>query len=137
MLPTDQDTRTGKRQADALDEAIGSRVRTLRRRRGMSQTALAGALGLSYQQMQKYERGSSRMPVSILVQIARALDVEVNRLIGEDGEVPVHPPAASGEARASEDELQTLVDSFASLSDPSLRAVILRIIAQMAEESRG
>jgi len=100
----------------------------------MSQTALAGALGLSYQQMQKYERGSSRMPVSILVQIARALDVDVNRLIGKEGEVESHAPADSGEAQASEDELQALVDSFASLSDPSLRTAILRLIAQMAAE---
>jgi transcriptional regulator with XRE-family HTH domain len=67
------------------DTEVGARVRALRIQRGLSQTVLADALGLSYQQLQKYETGINRIAPSRLAVIASALRVPVAMLFGEDG----------------------------------------------------
>jgi transcriptional regulator with XRE-family HTH domain len=67
------------------DVDIGNRVRSLRIKRGMSQEVLAEALGLTFQQVQKYEKGTNRISGSRLVDLARQLKVPVAALFGEDG----------------------------------------------------
>lgn len=63
------------RHAGIIDVQIGRRVTLRRRQLKLSQTALGQALGVSFQQVQKYEKGSNRVPSGRLVQIAQALDV--------------------------------------------------------------
>ena len=60
---------------DPIDVAVGLRLRTLRKSRGMSQEQLGRALGITFQQIQKYERGTNRISASMLVKSARALSV--------------------------------------------------------------
>jgi len=60
-----------------VDVTVGNRVREMRIRKGMSQQTLGERVGVSFQQIQKYERGSNRMGSSRLVQIADVLDVPV------------------------------------------------------------
>lgn len=55
------------------DRAIGAAVRDLRRQAGMSQQTLAEALGITFQQVQKYEKGTNRVAVSTLIVICRTL----------------------------------------------------------------
>ena len=63
-----------------LDVAIGQRIRERRRALGMSQVSLAGAVGLTFQQIQKYERGSNRISFSRLVEIAEAMSCQLSDL---------------------------------------------------------
>jgi transcriptional regulator with XRE-family HTH domain len=65
------------RAPDPTDVHVGSRVRTRRQMLGMSQSKLAEALGVSFQQLQKYENGKNRMGSSRLQQAAQALDVSI------------------------------------------------------------
>lgn len=65
------------RTARALDIEIGNRIRARRLQTGVSQERLAEALGLTFQQVQKYERGVNRIACSRIVDIAAALDVPV------------------------------------------------------------
>ncbi|WP_308910706.1 helix-turn-helix domain-containing protein [Pseudokordiimonas caeni] len=60
---------------DPIDVHVGSRVRMRRTLLGLSQDKLGQALGLTFQQVQKYERGTNRMGASRLLEIARVLDV--------------------------------------------------------------
>src|ERR1700681_1887306 len=60
-----------------VDRSVGRRIRILRVSRGLSQTALASQLGLTFQQLQKYEKGTNRISASRLHDIARILGVEV------------------------------------------------------------
>jgi transcriptional regulator with XRE-family HTH domain len=60
-----------------VDQSVGRRVRMVRVSRGLSQGALASQLGLTFQQLQKYERGTNRISASKLHDIARILGVEV------------------------------------------------------------
>ena len=60
-----------------VDKHVGTRLRTRRTLLGLSQTALADSLDLTFQQVQKYEKGSNRIGASRLYQIGRVLDVPV------------------------------------------------------------
>ena len=62
----------------SVDVTVGNRVREMRIRKGLSQQALGEQVGVSFQQIQKYERGTNRMGSSRLVQIADVLDVPVS-----------------------------------------------------------
>ena len=65
------------RKSGPLDVLVGARIRTFRVNRGMSQAVLAARTGVTYQQLQKYERGTERVGVGRLSRIAAVLDVSV------------------------------------------------------------
>ena len=65
------------RKSGPLDAMVGARVRTLRVNRCISQTVLAERIGVTFQQVQKYEQGADRVGASRLAQIASVLDVSV------------------------------------------------------------
>jgi transcriptional regulator with XRE-family HTH domain len=78
-------TRRSEGLADPIDIAVGARIRLLRKVRGLSQQALAEAAGVTFQQIQKYERGSNRVSASMLSRIAAALKTPVAEMFGEGG----------------------------------------------------
>ena len=69
--------KTRKRRAGPEDVEIGRKIRALRLQRGMSQSALAEKIGLTFQQVQKYEKGTNRVSAGRLQQIADVLGVDV------------------------------------------------------------
>ena len=71
---------------DPVDFAIGARIHARRRQLNLSQGDLAESLGVSFQQVQKYERGVNRVSGSTLVAAAAALSTSVGWLVGEEGE---------------------------------------------------
>ncbi|WP_421937289.1 helix-turn-helix domain-containing protein [Phenylobacterium sp.] len=68
--------------ADPVDVTVGTRIRFTRKMRGTSQQALAAAIGVTFQQVQKYERGANRVSASMLVRIADTLEVDISDLFG-------------------------------------------------------
>lgn len=66
-----------ERSANAIDKRLGRRVRELRVKLGISQAELAAALGVSCQQVQKYETGANRIAAGRLLMLAGALDLRV------------------------------------------------------------
>lgn len=68
---------------DPIDVQVGARLRALRKMRKLTQSELAAALGLSFQQVQKYENGANRISASKLWQAAELLGVQVLDLFGE------------------------------------------------------
>lgn len=78
-------TRKPEGNADPVDVAVGARIRLLRKLRGLSQQALAEAAGVTFQQIQKYERGANRVSASMLARIASALEAPVAEMFGEAG----------------------------------------------------
>src|SRR3954453_6546778 len=69
--------------ADPIDIAVGARIRLLRKVRGLSQQALAEAAGVTFQQIQKYERCANRVSASMLSRIATTLQAPVSEMFGE------------------------------------------------------
>lgn len=78
-----------KKSPHPVDAEIGARVRTLRAAAGLSQEKLGEALGITFQQVQKYEKGVNRIAGSRLVAIAAALGTTVGELMAEDPASPV------------------------------------------------
>ena len=67
------------------DIEVGQRIRARRMAQGMSQTELSNLLGVTFQQVQKYEKGVNRVGAGRLTKIAAALRVPVSELLGDDG----------------------------------------------------
>jgi transcriptional regulator with XRE-family HTH domain len=70
-------------RANAVDAAVGDRIRRLRQLRHLSQSRLGEAVGLSFQQIQKYESGKNRMALSTFVRICEALDCRPSEVMTE------------------------------------------------------
>ena len=68
-----------------IDLAVGMRIRMRREDQGLTQQDLARAIGVTFQQVQKYERGTNRVSASRLLQIAARLETTGSALLGEDG----------------------------------------------------
>lgn len=82
------------RQPDAVDIAVGNNVRIWRIARGLSQTHLAERLGVTFQQVQKYETGANRMSTGRLVKATAILGVPMSALferVGSDAEPSQEP----------------------------------------------
>lgn len=69
------------------DREIGRKIKSLRKSKGLSQIELAGKIGVSFQQVQKYEKGSTRISVARLQEIADAIGVSIAIFWGEGGGV--------------------------------------------------
>src|ERR1700710_1667135 len=74
------------RMPDPLDAMVGARIRVFRIHRRISQTDLADAIGVTFQQVQKYEKGANRIGASRLSRIATVLGVSVGDLFESPGE---------------------------------------------------
>jgi len=83
--PRSRSTKLSPRSAGVADIEMGRRIRLRRRETGISQIELAGHLGLSFQQMQKYEEGTSRIGAARLQQIAKRLGVDIPFFYDGDG----------------------------------------------------
>jgi transcriptional regulator with XRE-family HTH domain len=75
-----------KRRAGSEDVEIGRKIRALRLQRGLSQTSLADGIGLTFQQVQKYEKGTNRVSAGRLQRIADMLETPVTFFDGASGE---------------------------------------------------
>lgn len=75
---------TMPKQTTDVDRLVGVRITALRKARGMSQTALGNAVGVTFQQVQKYEKGQNRVGAGRLREIARLLEVPVSAFFEEN-----------------------------------------------------
>ena len=132
MKPS-QDVHTPNR----LDVALGLRIRQRRKALGVSQTALAEAIGLTFQQIQKYERGFNRVSFSRLVDIAHALDCRVVDLIGDldDASIP-SPLFRQDTAHLREAGAPDLLAAYAAVP-PTLRKAVLKLVMEIAKDHKN
>jgi len=130
-----------KKAPNPVDKHVGSRVRMRRMMLGMSQEKLGDALGLTFQQVQKYEKGTNRIGASRLQQISHILQVPVAFFF--EGAPTVHPtsrhegmvdapsPAYVADFLATSDGL-ALTKAFMRISDSKLRRRIVDLVEQIA-----
>src|SRR5437870_12770744 len=124
------------------DKHVGARVRMRRMMLGMSQEKLGDALGLTFQQVQKYEKGANRIGASRLQQIAHILQVTISFFFEGAPNVPGHPPSGMSEAPspayvsdflATSDGL-SLTKAFMRIKSAKLRRRIVDLVEQIAED---
>lgn len=122
--------RNTPRNADAVDRAVGRRIAERRAALGRSQSALALDLGISFQQLQKYEAGLNRVSASRLHRIARLLGVPVADLFPKPGrDESVQTKASSAMSR----EARALLAAFERIPASPVRRAVARIVAALAE----
>src|SRR5476651_2502954 len=124
------------------DKHVGSRLRMRRLMLDMSQTDVADALGLTFQQLQKYEKGSNRISASRLQHISQILQVPVSFFFEGAPNMPGHAgmgeapsPAYVSDFLATSDGL-SLTKSFMKIKSNKLRRRIVELVEQMAEGER-
>lgn len=125
-------TISGPRQVGAKDVAIGERIRTQRLAVGMSQEELSSCLGLSFQQVQKYEKGANRISAVRLSEIADALGTNaVTILDGADGDSRVMSTPIS-KFIATKIGVD-LIEAMVEIKDPAL----CQAVVSLAQALRG
>jgi transcriptional regulator with XRE-family HTH domain len=122
-----------------VDKYVGSRVRMRRIMLGMSQEKLGEALGLTFQQVQKYEKGTNRVGASRLQQISEILQVPVSFLFdgGPSGAVNAEGFREGGSPAYVSDFLATseglaLTRAFTRITDAKMRRSIVDLVEQIA-----
>jgi transcriptional regulator with XRE-family HTH domain len=130
-----------KKAPNPIDRHVGSRVRMRRMMLGMSQEKLGNALGLTFQQVQKYEKGTNRIGASRLQQIAHILQVPVSFFFEgapavttgtrSEGMGEAPSPAYVSDFLATSDGL-ALTKAFTRISDSKLRRRIVDLVEQIA-----
>lgn len=119
--------------ARRVDRYVGERIRARRAALGLTQEDLARALGISYQQVQKYETGGNRVSAGRLFEMARRLEVPVGYFFEGLPESPApssdEPMAHGGTQRA----LIELVQNFNAVTNPRVRAVVSGLMKSLAD----
>lgn len=109
-------------EAGGIDAIIGARIRLRRGLLGLSQTDLGGRLGVSFQQVQRYEAGANSVTAARLMGLSDALDVPVSYFL--DGLSATEAPAAEGDFSAWRRQHLTLITLFERLPDSAKPALI-------------
>lgn len=110
------------RRSEDIDYWVGQRISQLRRERGLSQTTLASALGLSFQQVQKYETGANRVSAARLYRLSLLLECSVAEFF------PL--PAAGADSRRGDAE--RIVAAYRRIGDAGLRRSVLDVVQALA-----
>ena len=110
---------------DEIDALVGRRVRELRLQLGLTQTQLADAIGVTFQQVQKYERGANRISASKLWLIADRLGISPASLL-------TGLPSPSGDGATAgpdgeDDEQARLLLAFGRIADPGRRQTVIDV----------
>jgi transcriptional regulator with XRE-family HTH domain len=134
---------------DPVDKAVGVALRQLRRARRASQQEIADRLGVTVQQIQKYERGENRMTAAAIWRAADLLDVGVEAFYAglkgrpspfappkrEDRVIVVPLPRGVSARYVRESELVGVMIDYQEIANPSLRASIRQLVRRIAEDA--
>jgi transcriptional regulator with XRE-family HTH domain len=147
MAITATPRRPGRRKSDQpnpIDVHVGSRVRLRRNMLGLSQEKLGEAIGLTFQQVQKYERGANRIGASRLLELSAVLGVPVSFFYDETD--PVHaPPVPTGFAESPQEgfdsdplhrrEALELIEAYYDVRDAVVRRRLFDLAKALAAGS--
>lgn len=123
----------GPRSPEIVDEHVGARVRLRRAVLGLSQEELSDQLGITFQQIQKYERGSNRISASRLFHIAQVLGVDVSYFF--DGFNPDSPGRAYGFSDTAQDNFEWLEHEDGDLMERKETIDLIRTYYSVQDET--
>ena len=136
---------TVAKKPNPIDVHVGSRVRLRRMLLSMSQEKLGEQMGLTFQQIQKYEKGTNRIGASRLYHIAQILDVPVQFFFDD---APHAPNQAEGPGGMSEPKMENfvyefistrdgleLIRAFVSIRDPKVRKRVVDLVRTLSNEA--
>ncbi|WP_312869961.1 helix-turn-helix domain-containing protein [Jiella pacifica] len=116
-----------------IDAAVGRRIRMHRLARGMSQTDLARALKITFQQVQKYEKGMNRVSASRLQQTADVFGLPVSAFFGDAGASEIDGGGLANFVTTKEG--LDLNRAFAAISDRDVRRGVVRLVETIVKDA--
>jgi transcriptional regulator with XRE-family HTH domain len=116
-----------------VDALVGRNIRICRRQKGLSQTELGREIGVTFQQVQKYERGVNRVGASRLALIAEALDVTVVALFRDGAAADPRAAGRSGYELIENSKALRIAKAFDRLSNGPTRLAVLHLIESVGE----
>jgi transcriptional regulator with XRE-family HTH domain len=122
-----------RKQPDPLDIEVGRRVRELRLQRRMSQSKLGEELDVTFQQVQKYEKGANRIGAGRLMRIAQIFGVPLSDFYA-DGAAPNGGGESLNEAIEAVSALR-LLRAYSQISSPSLQQALTTLAEEIAGKS--
>lgn len=123
------------KKPDPVDVLVGQNIKLHRLAKSMSQEDLAHRLGLTFQQLQKYERGINRVGGGRLFRIASILGIEIGNFF-EGAERPDHGPVESFSpvSLIADPQSFRLVQAFSRISDPDMRRTLASLVEKIADD---
>jgi transcriptional regulator with XRE-family HTH domain len=118
-----------------IDVHIGRRMRERRSLLGISQTALGASMGVTFQQVQKYERGASRIGATRLFEVSRRLDVPISFFFENAGALFFKCPGQPAWPPMKDRETLHLVQDFFKIRDRQVRLSVARMVKAIARTS--
>lgn len=137
--PLDILKKSAGRETDQVDRFVGERIRFYRSMVGLSQQKLAEKLGVTFQQLQKYERGENRIGAGRLLMVATALGIPITFLLDEAGfaqrqaSVQMKPSDTSDVTR----DAYSIGRAFSQITDPEIRRSITTLVQSLAQQSEA
>ena len=129
---------TRKRRAGAEDVEIGRKIRALRLERGLSQSGLADGIGLTFQQVQKYEKGTNRVSAGRLQKIADMLDTPVMFFYGGTGtHATKRATRGNGLALIQTKGAMRLMRAYAEISSRTTKYALVVLAESLKNKERG
>jgi transcriptional regulator with XRE-family HTH domain len=126
-----------REKPDPVDVHVGANIRLFRSAKGLSQTAVGDALGVTFQQIQKHERGANRVGPARLTKLSKLLGVPVSRFFEDhEGAMPSGTSKVV-DALLSQQFSMRLLKAFAALRNARTRLAVLHMIEALSEEKRG
>jgi transcriptional regulator with XRE-family HTH domain len=116
-----------------VDVLVGARIRFLRKRRKMSQSELGKTLGVTFQQIQKYENGKNRVGAGRLHLVAKVLDVSISDFFADASQTSRSSFAT--ESAAFDPQAFRIAEAFIEISDNKLRASLIDLVETMARKA--
>jgi transcriptional regulator with XRE-family HTH domain len=116
-----------------VDTLVGRNIRICRLQRGLTQTALGDHLGVTFQQIQKYENGANRVGASRLSQLAGALGVPLGTLFDGSPAAGRSGPDLSGRELLANPHALRLVQAFHRISGGKQRLAVLHLIERIGK----
>jgi transcriptional regulator with XRE-family HTH domain len=126
-----------KRRATAEDVEIGRKIRALRLERGLSQSGLAAGIGLTFQQVQKYEKGANRVSAGRLQRIADLLHVPVMFFFGGMSTKPKRNAQFTSLELVQTKGATRLLRAYAEIGSRTTKYALVVVAEGLAAEKRG
>lgn len=122
-----------RKPVQAVDAEVGSRIRLRRKLVGMSQDTLAKSIGVTFQQVQKYEKGANRIGSSRLHQIAGILGTSIASLFGAENGIDGGPLIVEGAlAPPMDKDALELNKAYLKISEPDVKKAVRELISSLA-----
>jgi transcriptional regulator with XRE-family HTH domain len=119
-----------RKPASNMDKTVGRNIKVYRLAKGLSQTELADSLGLTFQQVQKYEKGVNRVGSGRLFQISNVLDVPLMSFF-EGGDAATSSREASPFDLLADPQSLKLVQAFAEITNRRTRRAVVALVEAM------